>query len=57
MMVGGMDTGRFPDEFAPVEEKYIDEWDKGAKAGKMVAIKFLDFSTLLGAQQGGSNIS
>jgi len=38
--------GRFPDEFSPVEEKYIEQWDADVKAGKMVIIEFPDFSSL-----------
>jgi hypothetical protein len=38
--------GRFPDEFAPVEEQYIQQWDKDVKSGKMVTIDFPDFTTL-----------
>ena len=38
--------GRFPDEFAPVEEEYIQKWDEDVKAGKKVTIEFPDFSDL-----------
>jgi hypothetical protein len=38
--------GHSPDEFAPVEEQYIQEWDKAVKAGKMIRIEFPDSSNL-----------
>ena len=37
---------RFPDDFAPVEAEYIQQWDEDVKTGKMFIVEFPDFSHL-----------